>query len=79
MSKRSYSVCIQDPIRFYRDLGRGLAPERVTGSPEVVAAIMEPWRPSWGHGGHLGRHFVTSLTLKGPLHYSYTYLDYLIT
>ena len=30
---------------------------------------MEQWRPSWNHGGHLSRHFVTSYTLNRPLYY----------
>ena len=39
------------PNPFYRDLGHGAPPN---GAPEVVAVILEPWRSSWGYGGHLG-------------------------
>ena len=27
------------------------------------------WWPSWSHGGHLGRHFVTSFTPNRPVYY----------
>ena len=36
-------------------------------------AILDWSRPSWNHGGHLDRHFVTSLTLNCPLYYSALY------
>ena len=57
-----------------RGLGRKLTfrgdTERVTGSSEVKPNEIErSWRPSWSHGGHLGRHFVTSLGLNRRLYY----------
>ena len=38
------------------------------GGLGVLAAILEPWRPSWGG------HFVTSLTLNRPVYYSAAWL-----